>query len=334
MLIRPVEESDDPAIIHLLKASLGNDTIPKSEALWDWKHRQNPFGPSYMLLAEDAGTIVGLRAFMKWNWCRNQKLYPAVRAVDTATHPDYQGKGIFRKLTMRQLEICREDNIRFVFNTPNRQSLPGYLKMGWEEQGPMPVKIRLLNPLKIAWWKINRRGSEPEGTDQPDPTPFQKWTSDVIQMGDRELQVEDQIVTFKSAHYISWRYAGNPLFNYNYLTDKENFLLIMRIKLHGPLRELRITDFFITGKIRDYREIRTYLHHAVMNYCRQNRIDFISLSGQQYREYDRLFNWMGSFPVQHKGPLIVLRDLNMNEVFPSLLKRSNWGYSLGDMELF
>ncbi len=331
MLIRPAEESDDPAIIELLKASLGDSTIQKSKQLWDWKHRQSPFGPSYMLLAEEDGMLVGLRAFMKWNWMRNQKIYPSVRAVDTATHPRYQGKGIFKKLTLMQLDACRDQQVKFVFNTPNRQSLPGYLKMGWVEQGAMPVKIKLLKPFHIALSKLRKASDKNIKTD---PTPFQKWSSDVIQLGDQEWPVEDQIVTLKSSHYISWRYASNPLFNYNYITDQKYFLLVMRIKLHGDLRELRITDFFLTKKSTDYKKIRNYLKQEITMYYRQYDIDFISFSGQQYKEYSRFFDWMGWWPVKNNGPLIVLRDLNMNELFPSLLKRSNWGYSLGDMELF
>jgi hypothetical protein len=43
---------------------------------------------------------------------------------------------------------------------------------------------------------------------------------------------------------------------------------------------------------------------------------------------------MGIIPVQHRGPIVTVRDLNMNERFPELLDIKNWGYSLGDMELF
>jgi hypothetical protein len=40
-------------MIGLLKKSLGEGLIPKSEALWNWKHEQNPFGASFVLLAEE-----------------------------------------------------------------------------------------------------------------------------------------------------------------------------------------------------------------------------------------------------------------------------------------
>ncbi len=67
----------------------------------------------------------------------------AVRAVDTATDPDYQGQGLFTALTMHGLDEVRADGVDFVFNTPNDQSRPGYLKMGWQTVGELPVAVRI-----------------------------------------------------------------------------------------------------------------------------------------------------------------------------------------------
>ena len=93
MIIRKATESDIPEIIDLLKRSLGESLIPKSEPLWRWKHLENPFGPSPCLLAEENGKLIGVRAFLRWDYVENQQIYHAYRAVDTATHPDHQGKG-------------------------------------------------------------------------------------------------------------------------------------------------------------------------------------------------------------------------------------------------
>ena len=77
-----------------------------------------------MLVAEADGRIVGLRAFMRWEFAAGDRRFRAVRAVDTATHPDYQGQGIFSRLTLEALDALR-DQADFVFNTPNEKSLPG-----------------------------------------------------------------------------------------------------------------------------------------------------------------------------------------------------------------
>ena len=43
---------------------------------------------------------------------------------------------------------------------------------------------------------------------------------------------------------------------------------------------------------------------------------------------------MGFLPVKPLGPIVTLKDVNMNERFPELMDTQNWAYSLGDMELF
>src|SRR5688572_23337100 len=106
MDIREATDSDIPEIIALLKISLGESLMPKSERYWRWKHIENPFGRSPVILCWDEGKLVGVRAFMRWEWISEGQLYRAVRAVDTATHPDYQGKGIFKKLTLSLVESC------------------------------------------------------------------------------------------------------------------------------------------------------------------------------------------------------------------------------------
>ena len=50
--------------------------------------------------------------------------------------------------------------------------------------------------------------------------------------------------------------------------------------------------------------------------------------------YNQLFSWMGIIPVKPLGPILTIKDLNMNNNFKNLLDVQNWGYSLGDLELF
>ena len=141
MEIKHSQHSDLSEIINLLKSSLGEGLIPKSEAYYIWKHEKNPFGKSKVLLAKENGKIVGVRAFMKWQWENQSTSITAVRAVDTATDPAFQGKGIFKKLTLQAVDECKSENAGFVFNTPNTISIQGYLKMGWFSIGKMPLLI-------------------------------------------------------------------------------------------------------------------------------------------------------------------------------------------------
>ena len=332
MQLRAATPNDKPAIIHLLRKSLGESTIPKSEVLWNWKHELNPFGPSYLLLAEEDEKLVGVRAFMRWEWRWKGQIYKAIRAVDTATDPAYQGRGIFKKLTLEQIAICKNEGISFVFNTPNNQSKPGYLKMGWVEQGKLPLKFKVLRPLTMAYLRLFKENKSVETIEHIAHLP--DWQPNVLNLVENAVVNGDHLSTHTSHDYISWRYEKNPLFRYHYFTDHSAFFIISRLKKHAFGCELRLVEFFLLDPKSDTRQLSKEVRRQVMDYCKLNKIDFISVSGLQCSLYNMCFNWMGVIPVRAMGPSITLRDLNMKEKFQDLLEMKNWAYSLGDLELF
>ncbi len=129
ILFREIEYSKDvPEIINLIHLGLSEKN---TEASFLWKHFENPFGKSLGLLACDQKKIVGVRMFMFWEFKKGGTIVKAIRPVDTIIHPDYRGKGLFKDLTMTGLTKFK-DKYDLVFNTPNKNSLPGYIKMGWQ----------------------------------------------------------------------------------------------------------------------------------------------------------------------------------------------------------
>src|SRR5262245_37699869 len=145
IVVRRAAPDDTPAVLDLLAASMGWVPDHEHAAFFAWKHEQNPAGVSPAWVAVDpvAGDrIVGYRTFLRWEFEREGAVLRAVRAVDTATHPAYQGQGIFSRLTLHALDELRAEGVSAVFNTPNERSRPGYLKMGWREVGRLPVGVR------------------------------------------------------------------------------------------------------------------------------------------------------------------------------------------------
>ena len=144
---RHLGESDVLPVLDLLRAALGEPPLlRRTPELFAWKHFDNPFGRSLAVVAESDDLIVGLRAFMRWDLVTPAgDTLRCVRAVDTATHPDYQRRGIFRRLTEETLELALAENMDLVFNTPNEKSGAGYLSMGWTKSG------------LLAYWHARRR---------------------------------------------------------------------------------------------------------------------------------------------------------------------------------
>ena len=160
LVFRQGEPADDPQVIPLLRAALGKPDDPHYEAFLAWKHRENPFGPSPAWVALHGDRVVGYRTFLRWRFLDDLgRPVAAVRAVDTATLPDYQGLGIFRSLTLRGVADLTLAGDGIVFNTPNDKSRPGYLKMGWSVVRRLPVGVLPAGPRALLRMASSRVAS-------------------------------------------------------------------------------------------------------------------------------------------------------------------------------
>jgi N-acetylglutamate synthase-like GNAT family acetyltransferase len=309
MEIRKAGKEDIPEIVELLKVSLGESMLPKSEKLWRWKHLENPFGQSPVLLAEKDGKIIGVRAFLKWDFQHEDKILKTCRAVDTAVHPDFQGQGIFTKLTKGLLDEIRKEKIDLIYNTPNEQSTQGYIKMGWEKYGKLPLHLGLYPSFS---------------SQQKNPPSNWEEISALIQKIESDPKVSSGFSSKISPEYINWRYIQCPLFPYHYISDGESFLLIYRIKKGKWGNEFRICDLFTLDGFgeKSKAELKSKLK------------DSLKLSGCRWFAYTGLSDpgvlGLNFLPKLSLGPLVTLRRLNQF-LDPTAIP---WAWSIGDLEVF
>lgn len=316
MIIREANSGDISEIVKVLKLSLGEADLPLSEEIWNYKHVGNPFGESLVLIAIEDDKIIGVRAFMRWQWQLEDKILSCYRAVDTATHPEHQGKGVFKKLTLKAVDLAREKNGDFIFNTPNANSRPGYLKMGWKSAGKIAVA------LQPAWGSFYNLGSS---------LPDVQWNYAVsdgeienLCLGWNErLQKRNKIYTPKSSRYLKWRYMENPLQNYEIMATSKTYLAAY-IKKRKGIKELRIAECIFTGETGVNQEIRNDISRMAKKFGAQvitfspNLLDL------------NQFSVKGDF-----GPILTVRDLDSEPAIKELYSACrNWAYSLGDLELF
>ncbi|SOC80321.1 Acetyltransferase (GNAT) domain-containing protein [Salinimicrobium sediminis] len=313
MEIREATEIDIPKIVLVLKASLGEDQLKLSEEVWKFKHTNNPLGKSIVLVAVKNEKIVGVRALMRWQWQQGSKRFSALRAVDTATHPEHQGKGIFKKLTLKAVDVAKSSNDNFIFNTPNEQSRPGYLKMGWEQVGNIYVGIKpslsFLKPQKIDQvYNVEKKISQ-----------FQ--LEGLCQTWNKKLESKPGLFTPKSADMLKWRYEDNPLQSYEVVSDI-GFYLAAYVKNRGWLKELRIADFLYDENIVKKKNLQEIIDKVVTKFS----CHLISFSPNLIQ----LSGIKGNL-----GPILTLNVLNLKkEEKEDFLKVYNWNNSLGDLELF
>jgi glycosyltransferase involved in cell wall biosynthesis/GNAT superfamily N-acetyltransferase len=310
--IRPATPDDRPAILDLITRTLGWDDDPRFAELFAWKHDQNPFGPSPMWVAVDSDRVVGLRAFMRWNFTRDGQHLRAVRAVDTATDPAYQGTGLFTALTMNALDTLHDDGIDFVFNTPNDRSLPGYLKMGWRIVGRVPVALRVRSP-RVAGAVARARVP---ADIWPIPVDHVERFDELADLADahEEHAAEPRVIsTERSAAFLRWRY-GNPLLDYGRV-ERHDTAIIVRGRRRGPARELAVVDAIApTQHAAD---------EVAVDVLRNSRFDVALRCGSPSPT-------VGFVPLPGGGPLLTWRPVRMAAVPPI----GNVRLQLGDVELF
>lgn len=327
MIVRTASESDIPRIIELLRISLGEDRLPKSEAFWRWKHQNNPFGSSPVLVAEEDEQLIGVRAFIRWRWTKGGTIYDSLRAVDTATHPRFQGKGIFRALTLKLVDQCVNEGAHFIFNTPNKSSRPGYLRMGWEDYGKLRVCLRPSARMLLVRMGLGSRKSAEVLSE------FQIRSMDRLKVKVDELIMAQGrknnhlLVTAASSDYFRWRYEQVPVLKYYWMHNLDgdaSYCIFFRLKetLFGT--EARITDFLVHPE-RSAKGAAKELRRLAAS------VDFVSTASQSPAA--SMLHQIGSSLSLPVGPRITLRNLNL-EKSGFLANFDQWHPTLGDLELF
>ena len=318
LVVRRANEADLPALLALLRTSMGRADDPRFDALFRWKHLDNAFGPSPMWVACAGDEIVGLRVFMRWEFVRAGSgpnaptaLLRAIRAVDTATHPDYQGQGIFTKLTLGGIEELAAEGVDFVFNTPNDNSRPGYLKMGWQVLGRPAAAIR---PTRVAALP-KLRGARTAASHWSEPitagTPALEAIEEAVGLIDAP-QRSGVLRTRLDADVLQWRF-GLPELHYRAVGD-ERGLAFVRVRHRGEAREGAVALVLApdrNARKRVLRQVRRAL---------RNEADYLLALGEA----------PGFIRVNRLGPLVTARTVASAP--PTTI--ADLDLNLADIELF
>jgi predicted N-acetyltransferase YhbS len=309
--IREMRDDDVGAVLEVLKRALGETPIlRRTEALWHWKHRQNPFGQSLVLVAESEGQIAGVRAMMRWDLLTpSGEMIRCLRPVDTATDPSFARMGIFKDLTMTAIEEARERGIDLIFNTPNQASGPGYKKMGWSQISPIGVMIR----------PLFRLGSAASEDVAPDPAVF--FTEE---LGDAAEPINDRpatgLRTPRSDEYMKWRFSGHPTVRYGAITNGEQ-RAIVRPNVRSGRKEVVISELFGNNPSR-----------AVRHVARVSRSRYLAGWFSPASPERKSARAGGLIPVPRVQAL-TLMALPLGPLPIDIGSINQWDFSLGDLEL-
>jgi GNAT superfamily N-acetyltransferase len=328
LLVRPYRDEDEAEVLDLLTASLGGGPAGRRPSeFFRWKHLANPFGRSLMLLGEVDGRVVGLRAFLRWRFVAGDRTVEAVRAVDTATHPEFQGRGVFSRLTGEAIEALRHE-ADLVFNTPNEKSLPGYLKLGWTVVGRVPVSIRVRRPGAFLW-NLRARASRRLRPAIQAPSAAEAL-ADTDGVGELLRHIEgpdDRLSTPRTIAYLRWRYGAAPLLDYRAVRlERGEGLAIFRVRPRSGLWEATVTELLVPARdvSAGQRLLRTVTRAAA--------VDHLTCSFPGRSVASRAARRAGY--LRAPGGMKLITKPMRGEPAPDPTDLRSWALSLGDLEVF
>lgn len=131
----------------------------------DFKHQfeDNIYGTSIVVVVYLDGNPVAARGL----WRNDLEGKEAYQPGSTCVLPICRGKGIFKEMTMQA--IAKLPDTAYIYNFPNPNSFPGYMKMGWKLLHDYRLSAYLSykaynkeHPVKadsnyVDWWFVGKK---------------------------------------------------------------------------------------------------------------------------------------------------------------------------------
>ncbi|MFT5486606.1 MAG: GNAT superfamily N-acetyltransferase [Paracoccaceae bacterium] len=140
--IREATEADLDVIRELIVA-IGNDE--RNRSYDHWRFFAGPYGNCPSVIAMDGARAVAFYTVWPVKLKLGNEIVSGAQSMDTMTHPDYRGRGLFIKLAMACYEICAERGYEALYGFPNSNSYPGFLRrLNWDHTGDIVHWVRTL----------------------------------------------------------------------------------------------------------------------------------------------------------------------------------------------
>jgi hypothetical protein len=199
LAIRDATEADRDAAVALLAAAHGSEV--RDPATWDWLFRDRL---DRYVVADAGGMLAAQYALLPLRVLHRGEAIDASLSLDTATHPNFGGRGLMTDLADRTYARAGGE---LVFGFPNpSSSWIFYNRLGWHELTPFPLLFKPLPGLARAATGIRlpvlrRARDRAERFDR-----FGSWADDIWDENAGSLGTS----VLRDSRHLNWRYAEAP----------------------------------------------------------------------------------------------------------------------------
>ena len=108
-----------------------------------WRFFDSTYKLSPIAVAQDGNRLAGAYSLWPVNLKIMGKRVLGAQSMDTMSHPNYRGQGIFTLLAKECYLIAKERGVKVLYGFPNQNSYPGFVKkLGWTHTGDITHWVR------------------------------------------------------------------------------------------------------------------------------------------------------------------------------------------------
>jgi GNAT superfamily N-acetyltransferase len=157
--IRPAEVSTERLADYasLLNATFGGNKFNMNALAW--RYRDNPMGRIVGVDAWDGDRLAAHYITCPMQAKIEGRVVRGLLSMNTATHPDYQGQGLFTRLAATAYDLGKSAGYEFVIGVANANSTPGFLrKLQFQHVAPLLAGVLPLTPARLSAYPVQFEG--------------------------------------------------------------------------------------------------------------------------------------------------------------------------------
>lgn len=203
----------------------------------EWRYLNNPMNDLFVCMAFEENKLVANYSVSPTLLTYDGEDIPAVLSLNTMTHPDYIGKGLFVELATKVYNFAYEKGYKLVFGFPNKISNRTFInRLNWHDIYEIPMlELNLENSTQI----------------QPDKNIIY---DNMFENDYSNFQIKDNIFKIKKdKRYLKWRYYNNPDIDYFNIIDLNSDKTVDGYIIYKEYKDkINIVDYsFLTIDVAD-----------------------------------------------------------------------------------
>ena len=322
-----VEEKEIPLLINSISKNLDKKNYDKK--YWYWQYKQHPKKQSFLYAAWQNKQIVGYYHIVPYTFVANGKKYLIGNVQDVAVNKEFQGRGIFRKLS----EFANSDVNKYVdilYSFPNKKSIRTFLKYD---------KFNLIDciPIYVLPLKFLYRDPKIKLDSNNKVVFFDQLDNEIYGVFEKFSKLHNFYV-LRDKDFLNWRYINSPKGKFFFVglmrNNKISAIIVVKHEKIYKNETYIILDFAFTDNIEDFNKLISNFYFS-LNESYSLNANFVIISGLSH-----CISQIKKFGYIKIPKFFIPRQLNL---VARLTKRSlkvdsfnssDWLVTLGDWDIF